>query len=122
MKPALLATILATVSLSAFAQMALKVGTSSLQSNAGNGLPAAIRSVASSPFIWLGLAIYAASVLAWLWVLSKTDVSVAYPFVGISFVLTAVMGAMFLHENVSPLRMAGTFLVICGCVLIAKSA
>jgi drug/metabolite transporter (DMT)-like permease len=122
MKPALLATILGTVSLSAFAQIALKIGTRSFQSSAGKGLPAAILSVASSPFIWLGLGIYAASVLAWLWVLSKTDVSVAYPFVGISFVLTAVMGATFLHENVSLLRIAGTLLVIFGCMLIAKSA
>jgi drug/metabolite transporter (DMT)-like permease len=122
MKPALLATILGTVCLSAVAQVALKIGTRSLSSSAGKGLPEVILSVASSPFIWLGLGIYGASVLAWLWVLSKTDVSVAYPFVGISFVLTAVMGAVLLHENVSPLRIAGTALVIFGCILIAKSA
>ena len=122
MKPALLATILGTVCLSAVAQVALKIGTRSLSSSDGKGLPAVILSVASSPFIWLGLGIYGASVLAWLWVLSKTDVSVAYPFVGISFVLTAVMGAVLLHENVSPLRIAGTALVIFGCILIAKSA
>ena len=122
MKPALLATILGTVCLSAVAQVALKVGTRSLSSGAGKGLPGVLLSVASSPFIWLGLGIYGASVLAWLWVLSKTDVSVAYPFVGISFVLTAVMGAVLLHENVSPLRIAGTALVIFGCILIAKSA
>ena len=122
MKPALLATILGTVTLSAFAQVALKIGTKSLSSAAGKDLPAVILSVASSPFIWLGLGIYGASVLAWLWVLSKTDVSAAYPFVGISFVLTAVMGAVLLHENVSPLRIAGTALVIFGCILIAKSA
>jgi drug/metabolite transporter (DMT)-like permease len=122
MKPALLATILGTVCLSAVAQVALKVGTRSLSYSAGKGLPAVILSVASSPFIWLGLGIYGASVLAWLWVLSKTDVSVAYPFVGISFVLTAVMGAVLLQENVSPLRIAGTALVIFGCILIAKSA
>ena len=122
MKPALLATILGTVCLSAVAQVALKIGTRSLATSAGKGLPAVILSVASSPFIWLGLGIYGASVLAWLWVLSKTDVSVAYPFVGISFVLTAVMGAALLHENVSMLRIAGTALVIFGCILIAKSA
>jgi len=122
MKPALLATILGTVCLSAVAQVALKIGTRSLATSAGKGLPAVILSVASSPFIWLGLGIYGASVLAWLWVLSKTDVSVAYPSVDISFVLTAVMGAVLLHENVSPLRIAGTALVIFGCILIAKSA
>jgi drug/metabolite transporter (DMT)-like permease len=122
MKPALLATILGAVSLSALAQIALKIGTAPLKSAAGKSLPDVILSVAASPFIWIGLGIYGASILGWIWVLSKTDVSVAYPFVGIGFVLTAVMGALFLHENVSPLRIAGTVLVIFGCVLIARSA
>ena len=122
MKPALVATILGAVSLSALAQIALKLGTAPLKSTAGKSLAEVILSVAASPFIWVGLGIYGASILGWIWVLSKTDVSVAYPFVGIGFVLTAVMGAVFLHENVSLLRIAGTMLVIFGCVLIAKSA
>lgn len=122
MKPALVATILGAVSLSALAQIALKVGAAPLKSTAGKSLAEVILSVAASPFIWVGLAIYGASILGWIWVLSKTDVSVAYPFVGIGFVLTAAMGAIFLHENVSPLRIAGTVLVIFGCVLIARSA
>jgi len=122
MKPALFSAIMGAVSLSALAQVALKLGTAPLKSTAGKSLPDILLSVAASPFIWLGLGIYAASVLGWIWVLSKTDVSVAYPFVGLGFVLTAVMGAVFLHENVSPLRIAGTMLVIFGCVLIARSA
>jgi multidrug transporter EmrE-like cation transporter len=122
MNPALFTAILGTVSLSALAQVALKLGTAPLKSTAGKSLPDILLSVAASPFIWIGLGIYAASVLGWIWVLSKTDVSVAYPFVGLGFVLTAIMGAVFLHENVSPLRIAGTLLVIFGCILIARSA
>ena len=122
MNPALITAILGTVSLSALAQVALKLGTAPLKSTAGKSLPDILLSVAASPFIWIGLGIYVASVLGWIWVLSKTDVSVAYPFVGLGFVLTAIMGAVFLHENVSPLRIAGTLLVIFGCVLIARSA
>jgi multidrug transporter EmrE-like cation transporter len=122
MKPALFTAILGAVSLSALAQVALKLGTGPLKSTAGKSTADVILSVAASPFIWIGLAIYGASVLGWIWVLSKTDVSVAYPFVGLGFVLTAIMGAVFLHENVSPLRIAGTLLVIFGCVLIARSA
>ena len=122
MKPAIFTAILGTVALSALAQVALKLGTGPLKSTAGKRAAEMILSVAASPFIWIGLAIYGASVLGWIWVLSKTDVSVAYPFVGLGFVLTAIMGAVFLHENVSPLRIAGTMLVIFGCILIARSA
>ena len=114
--------ILATVALSAVAQIALKSGVSALKLGDAPGAVGLVMAVASSPFIWLGLVIYGLSVLAWLWVLSKVDVSFAYPFVGLSFILTAVLGAVVLHEAVTPLRMAGIFLVVCGCVLIARSA
>jgi drug/metabolite transporter (DMT)-like permease len=117
----LLITILATVSLSAVAQVAFKAGVSNLQLPPGGTIELAL-AVLTKPLILLGLIIYATSLIAWLWVLSKIDVSVAYPFVGLSFVLTAIMGSVILHETVSPLRMAGTLLVICGCILIARSA
>jgi len=122
MKPLLFFTIVATVSLSAVAQIAFKVGVSSLRVAQPYGVTSVALAAMASPFIWVGLIIYAVSLVAWLWVLSHVEVSAAYPFVGISFVLTAIMGAAFLHENVSALRITGTLLVIFGCVLIARSA
>jgi drug/metabolite transporter (DMT)-like permease len=97
------------------------MGVSSLPAKSGP-LATVMLQAATSPFIWLGLAIYGMSVLTWLWVLSKVDVSVAYPFVGISFILTVGIGALYLHEHVSPLRWFGTLLIVAGCVVIARSA
>lgn len=114
--------ILGTVTLSAIAQIALKIGVSSLHMASGRGVASLLLAAMSSPFIWLGLAIYGVSVIAWLWILSRVEVSVAYPFVGVSFLLTAVMGAVLLHEHVTPLMAGGTLLVFIGCVLIARSA
>ena len=124
MSLAVMMVILATVTLSAVAQVALKIGVSApnISAQITDGGPAFLLAIASSPFVWLGLAIYGASMLAWLWVLSKVDVSVTYPFVGISFLLTAAMGWFVLHENITALRIAGTVLVIAGCILIARSA
>jgi len=120
----LILVILGTVIMSAVAQVTLKAAVSSPAIAAGSAegfLPTAL-AVAGSPFVWIGLSIYGASIFAWMWVLSKVDVSVAYPFVGISFILTAVMGALVLHENITPLRIAGTLLVALGCFLIVRSA
>ena len=124
MNPLLFVDVLITVCMSAVAQVALKAGVSApkVATQMSEGGMAIVLAVITSPFIWVGLAIYGASVLAWLWVLSKVDVSVAYPFVGISFILTALMGWLFLHENVTPMRLAGTLLVAAGCVLILLSA
>ena len=119
-----LSLILLTVMLSACAQLALKWGVTrpdmaiALQSSAIDGMLAA----ALSPLIWLGLIIYGLSVCLWLWVLSKVDLSVAYPFVGVSFLVTMAFGAFLLQENVGPMRIVGTILIAIGCVLVGRSS
>jgi multidrug transporter EmrE-like cation transporter len=80
------------------------------------------RSAALSPPIWGGLALYGLSVALWIRVLSKLDLSVAYPFVGLGFLMTMAFGAIFLAENVSLTRIMGTALVAVGCILVARSA
>lgn len=119
-----LGAILVTVSLSACAQLAMKIGVErprielAMQSGVGDSLIA----FATSPLILLGLAIYGLSVIMWLWVLSKVDLSIAYPFVGLSFVVTMCFGAIVLNESVTPARMLGTLLIVIGCVLIGRTA
>lgn len=116
--------IVLTVTLSACAQLALKLGVSkpqvahAMQTSNFDALAAAM----TSPLIWLGLTIYGLSVAMWLWVLSKVDLSVAYPFVGISFLVTMAFGIFLLNENVTPIRIAGTLFITIGCVLIGRSA
>lgn len=118
-----LGLILLTVTLSACAQLALKLGVAkppmamALQS----GIMDAMVAAALSPLIWLGLTIYGLSVAMWLWVLSKVDLSVAYPFVGLSFLVTMAFGAFLLDESVTPLRIVGTLLIASGCILVGKS-
>ncbi len=120
----LLGFILFTVVFSAFGQLALKMAVArpdmqaAMQSNVSDAVLAALM----SPLIWLGLSIYGLSVSMWIWVLSKTDLSVAYPFVGISFLVTMGFGAFVLGENVTPMRILGTLLIAGGCVLVGRSA
>jgi drug/metabolite transporter (DMT)-like permease len=117
------ALIIATVTASACAQLALKLGMSSpaVASALPLGGKALIMAVAGSPLVWTGLAIYGSSVAVWLWILSKVDLSLAYPFVGVSFVVVMLFGVFLLDETVSPLRMVGTLLIAAGCVLVARS-
>lgn len=119
-----LSLILLTVTLSACAQLALKLGVSNpeMLSALEDGITSALVTAAVSPLIWMGLIIYVLSVVMWLWVLSKVDLSVAYPFVGVSFLVTMVFGAYILNENVTSTRIIGTLLIVGGCVMIGKSA
>ena len=123
MNPYTLVLILVTVSLSAIAQLALKMGASAPRMTQAmqDGLAPSIVAAIGSPLIWTGLAIYGFSVALWLWVLSRVDLSVAYPFVGVSFLITMAFGAYFLNESVTLPRITGTLLIAAGCVLVARS-
>jgi drug/metabolite transporter (DMT)-like permease len=118
-----LGLLLVAVTASACAQLALKLGMSSpaVAAAANGGAKALFLAVASSPLVWTGLAIYGSSVAVWLWILSKVDLSLAYPFVGVSFIVVMLFGVFLLQESVSPLRMLGTFLIAAGCILVARS-
>lgn len=115
--------ILATVLASAIAQLALKLGMSNpaVAAAAQNGGRELVLAVASSPLVWTGLVIYGGGVLAWLYVLSKVDLSLAYPFVGVSFIVVMLFGIFLLQETVGPMRMIGTVLIALGCVMVARS-
>src|SRR5258708_11131880 len=122
--PSVLATLLASVALSAIAQVCLKAGMigSGVQSAmAGGSTLQVARTVATSVPVVGGLALYGLGAVLWLFVLSKVELSQAYPFVGLSFIVTTGMGALLLHEAMTAGLAAGTLLVVVGVVLVSRS-
>ena len=122
-----IAGLLVGVALSAIAQIMLKVAMTRpeiqrhLRDGAETSLPLLARDLLSSLPLWGGLALYGASVLVWLYVLSKLDVSLAYPFVGLGIVLTLMGGHFLLGEPVTAQRIVGSLVVCAGLVVIARS-
>jgi multidrug transporter EmrE-like cation transporter len=54
-------------------------------------------------------------------VLSKTEVSLAYPLLSIGYIIAAVIGYYFLGENVNFTRIGGIALICVGIVVISRS-
>ena len=77
---------------------------------------------ASSPLLWLGIAIYAANFFLWIAILSRVDLSVAVPLGSTLYVLVPLFALIFLHERVSPLRWLGILFIIGGIFFISRSA
>ena len=116
--------IFVSVAMSALAQIVLKTGMSS--TNIGPSLTArrwgdAAWLVATNPWVVLGLTLYFLSAVVWLIVLSRVEVSLAYPFVGIGFILTMLLGWLVIGDTMSVSRVAGTLMIAGGVVLIARS-
>ena len=114
--------IIASVSLSAIAQLALKIGTSNAAAARSAGLGGEVGGLLQSPMIFVGLGLYGFGALLWLFVLGRVPLSLAYPFVGLGFILTMLAGILYLNEGVSAARIAGTLMIALGCVLVARSA
>lgn len=124
MKPFDLLLVLLSVGLSASGQLLLKLGASAPAVRAaisgGAPLPARGWALATSAPLIAGLTVYALSAAAWIVVLSRLDLSLAYPFVGLGFIVTFLIGVLLLGEPVSAARLAGTLLIALGAVIVAR--
>jgi len=107
------------VCLSAAAQLAMKWG---MAPSAQAGVGSAYWQALTSPWVWLGLGLYGVSAVAWLWVLSRLDVGLAYPLVSLGFVITLLAGVFWLGEPWSWPRVAGAALIVLGVLLMASDA
>lgn len=124
MRDQTLALILTSVFLSATAQVLLKSGVSGVRGQLGpdgGSTATIILSSLASPGVIGGLVLYGIGTLIWLGALARTELSQAYPFVGLGFVLTAVFGHLVFHEALGPARILGTALIISGIVLVART-
>jgi multidrug transporter EmrE-like cation transporter len=117
--------IISSVSLSAFAQIVLKMGMSNAKVQndlliAGN-LFEKLFVALTNVYVVAGISMYLFSMILWLVVLSKIDVSVAYPFVGLGFIITMGLGFLILNEQITTMRVMGTILVVCGVLMVSST-
>ncbi len=80
-----------------------------------------IGSLITNVWLWLAMLCYGISILLWMSVLSKVEVSFAYPFLSIGYVVSAVIGYFFFGENLSLIRIVGIVVICFGVVLISRS-
>jgi drug/metabolite transporter (DMT)-like permease len=73
--------------------------------------------------VWI-LSVFAAggfASISWMVALKTFDISYAYPFGSLSFLLVALGGVVFFNEKLSLAAWCGLFFIIIGVILIAKS-
>ena len=74
-----------------------------------------------SPYFLGGLLAYVFSMILWLLVLSRLDVTVAYPLTSIAFIFTAIAGAWFFNEPITMVRLTGIVVIIGGIYLLTRA-
>jgi drug/metabolite transporter (DMT)-like permease len=113
-----LALMAVNVSCGVAGQMLLKEGMRHVGSHVGRGFLTWLLSAALSPFVVAGLALYALTVITWLMVLSRVQLSYAYPMLGVSKVLVVFLAVLFFQEPLTWFKVAGSALVCIGVWLL----
>jgi drug/metabolite transporter (DMT)-like permease len=73
----------------------------------------------ANPYFVAAVVLYAALSVLWVWVLSFTPLSRAYPFVALAFALTPVLAVMIFAEPLSARLLIGIAFILGGLYLVA---
>lgn len=122
MSHAALLPIMLTVGFMVVGQVLIKLGVM----QAGPS-PADLREFApflgramTNPRVILGLGCAVLAAVSWVTALSRTDLSLAYPFTGLTIVLVMVMSSLVLREGVPLTRWLGAVVVCLGIWLASR--
>lgn len=58
--------------------------------------------------------------ISWMLTMSRFEISYAYPWIGLNFVLMLLFGVFLFGESISTTKVIGTSLVVVGILVIAK--
>ncbi len=115
--------IISSVLLNALAQIFLKFGMMQITPlNHKNNLIETSSKIIFNPYIFSGLTSYGISIILWLWVLSKVEVSLAYPFQALGYILVTILAWLLFQEQINLLRICALVFICIGLILLALSA
>lgn len=114
--------IFLAVILAVIGQIFVKFGLNSLMPiDFSSGLFSTYLRIFLTPLVLIGSFVYFLSIFFWIYSLTKVDLSFAYPFLALSYVLIAVASLVFLNERISLLRWIGIFVICFGVYLVSRS-
>ncbi len=115
--------ILISISIAVGGQVLLKLGMDKIgpvSINSISSVGSLFVNIFKSPMVLIGLFCYAISAVLWLIVISAVDLSFAYPFIGLTYVLILIVSKFVLKEDVNPIRWAGAVIITIGVIVISR--
>jgi drug/metabolite transporter (DMT)-like permease len=76
-------------------------------------------SLVQNAYFLTAIALYVALTVVWVWILTFTPLSRAYPFVALAFAITPLLAGFVFGEAVTARLMLGIGFILCGLLLVA---
>ena len=115
--------VLVTVAFNVVGQYLMKRGMMDVGRISGDlqMIVASISRAFLNPWVIAGVVAYGMSSIFWLVLLSRVDLSYAYPALSLGYVMVTLVGVLFLGEQVSTMRWLGVIVICTGVVLLSRS-
>ena len=115
--------ILITVGLNGSGQLLMKQGMQTVGAIHGDmsAIVGGLSKAFLSPFVLGGVAAYGFSSIFWLILLSRVELSYAYPALALGYVVITLISAFLLGEQVTAMRWAAVIVICVGVVLLSRS-
>lgn len=111
------ALLLGTVACDVTGQVCFKLGVGHDQQGR-TGIRGFLLDLIGSPWIVAGLLVYVVEFTLWFAALTLTPLSVAFPFMALSYCGVVVASRFVLHERVTPRRWMATAIVALGVAVV----
>jgi len=113
--------ILVTVALGVSGELLFKTGVGqvpNLDLTSIPGILTSILAILSNPVILAGFICYGVASICWIFVLSRLDLSYAYPMYALMYAFIPIAALVFLKEHIPGGRWIGILLIVTGVVIV----
>lgn len=107
---------LISIALGSVGQFLLKLGSADVKLD--RGLVTAALSFILNLNIIISLFCFFSSMIIWVLVLKRMELSIAYPMVSLGYIVTMTLAFLFLNEPLRLTKLLGTALIISGVMVI----
>jgi len=101
-------------------QFLIKHGVSQVGKFGDMGVAKFLLGALTNIHVITGIGLYALSAVVWLALLSRVELSVAYPMLSLGYVLIVLVAWAFLHEPMTPWKAIGVVLIAIGVWLVNR--
>jgi drug/metabolite transporter (DMT)-like permease len=106
---------LACVTCISIGQLLFKKAATALPANPG------LMDWATNGWLIASLALYGVTTLAWVWILRHAPLHLAYPFMGLAFLIVPTLAWLLFGEPIGWRTLAGGALILAGVALASQS-
>ena len=119
LKPILLGLV--AISFSDTGELMLKSAMNQIGTFSFSNLIPSLGRILTHPRIWAGFGFFILGAFWWLSVLSRVNLSWAYPMLAIGYIVILIFSAVILGEHVSLIRWIGACVIVFGIFLVFRS-